>query len=203
MPGRNGSKARAKASFTPSRTIKEIKPLFEYLFDGAKYEYVDLFCCIPFKNIWTTTQYGVIKSFHIYDWTSTINDSGHSIGLELGTDTPMVLPLIGSLEHFLYEHLKKSCLSGDELTEKFNSRPKWIRIVNGMHSNLDIRLLITNRPTFKYVTWFVSVIRGGFSTDKYMQLSRFQNHHHSPKYNIPLTFYDKFNNLRSAYDRLS
>lgn len=72
-----------------------------------------------------------------------------------------------------------------------------------MHSNLAIRWFITNKSTWKSVTWFVSVLKGGFSVDKYRQLARFHNHHHYPKHYILLTFYDELNNLCSEYDRLS
>lgn len=114
----------------------------------------------------------------------------------------MVVPIIGFLEHVVYDHFMESGLSGDELREKVNSRAKLFGIVD-MDSNLAISSLITNEPTWKSVTWFVSVLKGGYSVHKYRQLSRFHNHRHSPKYYIPMTFYDEIRNICSEYDCIS
>lgn len=99
MPRRNGSKASAKVACTPPRRLEEIKNLFDSLYNGTKYKYVDRLCCIPFANMRKTTQYGVTKLISLYESTSTNNGSAHSVGLALGTDTSMVVSLIGSLEH--------------------------------------------------------------------------------------------------------
>lgn len=48
------------------------------------------------------------------------------------------------------------------------------------------------------ILWCVSVFEGGLSQERYWQLARFQNHYHSPKCNIQLTFLGDLSNMRKS-----
>lgn len=72
--------------------------------------------------------------------------------LQLVPTHPWSCHSLGLLNIFVYDHFKNSGLSGDELTDKVNSRQNWFGIMEGMRSNLAIRWLIKNKPIWKSVT---------------------------------------------------
>jgi len=198
MPKKAKSRQDARLPAAPP-----FEPLFKDLFQGATYDYVDPFSCIPFTKIRETTEAGINKLIQLFDSSGSDDVYDQTAGLALGTDAPCVVPLIGSLSSTVYEHLRSSGLSEHDAQAKMNSRDIWYGIVDGLHCNKAICWLINNRPSWKEAQWFVTKLRGGFPVDRYRQLVRFQNTRHSAKYYVSLTLYGELNNLRLEYERLS
>lgn len=94
-------------------------------------------------------------------------------------------------------------MSEDETAAKVESVDKWYGIVDGNYSNKAIRWLISKKSEWKDALWFVTLLQGGFPTESYRQLARFQNQSHSDSYYISLTFCYELLNLRQEYDRMS
>lgn len=128
----------------------------------------------------------------------------HSTGLALETGTPIVVKLDGSLHSYVYEYFKDNDLIRDELEAGGNRRDKFYEIFYGKHSKLAARWLVVNKVSWKIHSWFVTVLPGGHSVDRYRQLARFENHRHLPSYNIRLPFYDELNYLmKTEFESLS
>ena len=144
MPKEN----RRKASSCQTTTVTEVsayQPLFQDLFEGATYETVDAFACVPFTKTRQVSEAGVAKLEQLYVFQGANNHKTESPGFGYGTDTPIVVPLLGSLEMFVYKHFESEGLQGSELRETVTSRPIWYGIVDGLHSNHAFRRMITNK----------------------------------------------------------
>lgn len=206
-------KRKGKATFSAKKgkapvtsTIHEVpqfQPLFRDLFVGATYEYVDPFACIPFTKIRDTSDAGVKKLIDLFDRKAAEATDHDAPGFAFGTDTPCIVPLSGTLSHHVYSYFQDLGCSDCDVQEKVNGRAEWFGIVDGLHSNKAMRWMLTNREDWKNISWFVTKLKGGFPVERYRQLARFQNHRHSPKYYVSLTFYDEVYNLRTEYNRLS
>lgn len=198
------SKGRSASECTTSTTEVEcFKPLFNDLFLEAKYTTVDPHSCIPFVKIRQTSKSGVQRLIYLFDHTRSQPEGFHSTGLALGSGTPIVVSLDGALQCHVYDYFRDEGLEGDELDAAVAKRAVWFGIIDGEHSNLAVRWLVENNESWKNYSWFVTLLSGGHSVDRYRQLSRFQNHRHSPRYNIRLTLFDELNNLKSEYSRLA
>lgn len=203
---RRGTKARNRSvneCTTATEDVADFKPLFADLFSGATYEHVDPHACIPFTKIRQMSPSGVQRLICLFDNTGPQPQGVITTGLAHGSATPILIKLEGSLSSSIYTHFKEEGFYGDDLDAAVNKRDVWYGIIDGYHSNLAVRWLTENKPHWKHYSWFVTVLRGGNSVERYKQLARFQNHRHSPRYNIRMTFYDELSNLRSEFNRLS
>lgn len=187
---------------TKFQDVESFQPLYSDMFDGATYGRVDPFSCIAFTKIRTISNSGVERLVSLFDNQDSRIDDTPAVGLAAGSDTPIVVPLVGSLFNYVISHLISTGMSADQALEKSKQHPVWHGIVDGLQSNTAVRWLIINRLRWKKFKWFVTILKGGFPVDRYRQLARFQNHRHSPKYNVSLTFYDELFNLKSEYERL-
>lgn len=59
--------------------------------------------------------------------------------------------------------------------------------------------MITNKQFWNNRSWFVTKLNMVYLVDLYDQLSRFQNHRHSAKYYVCLTFFEELNNIHDEY----
>lgn len=54
-----------------------------------------------------------------------------SIGLSCGTDTPILVPLIGSLKYLVYDHFRVKGLSEEEIKRKANRFDTLYDVIDG------------------------------------------------------------------------
>lgn len=86
---------------------------------------------------------------------------------------------------------------------------KWLIVfLRGIEPSKDITPIrplskSSNRQVWKNILWFVTVVRPGSTLERYRQWAQFQNHKRSPKYHVPLTFFDEMKNLHQEYNRTS
>lgn len=76
-------------------------------------------------------------------------------------------------------------------------------IVDGLHSNKDLRSILSNKHTSKDMKWFVTKFTEGVPIESSCQLARFQNHREYQKYYVSLALFDEIQNLREKYEQLS
>ena len=114
----------------------------------------------------------------------------------------MVVELSGALEYLIAEHFKQEGLNDSEIEEVISRHDRWYGIIDGGHSNEAVKHLCVNLEEWKNFKWFVTILSGGHSLERYRQLSRAQNSRHSPRFYVELTFFDELNNLRIEYDNL-
>ncbi len=201
-------RVRANRPSAPNGTTADsISPLFSDLIVGSVDQLVELESCIPFTYIRPLCSSGVrrlISSFLGSENTELAEDDTayQSSGFALGSDIPMVVPLTGSLAIYVHEHFKKEGLTGDELRERIKSRPVWHGIVDGLHSHSALVFIKNNHRSWNQFRWYVKILNGGFSIDKYRQLARVQNGRHHPHFYIELTLFDVLYNLRLEHERL-
>lgn len=92
----------ARASTRPitrvpqSEVHGDFKSLFSETFFDAEYKHVSTFHCIPFTRIRPISQSRVSKLIYLYD-RSTEQDGRGNIGHTFGSNTPIVVPLTGTL----------------------------------------------------------------------------------------------------------
>lgn len=120
----------------------------------------------------------------------------------MGTATPIVVPLVGRLQHLVVDHFKKQGLTGTEIEAAISKHDTWYGIIDGAHYNIAVRNLIQTKATWKNFKWFVTVLNGEFLLEMYRKLARAQNERHSDRYYIEMTFYDELSNLREEFESL-
>lgn len=121
----------------------------------------------------------------------------------MGTDTSIVVPLLGSLLCFVRQNFVDKGLSEDNIQTAITQFETWYWIVDGDHAKEAVRWLVTNGQAWKSYKWFVTVLKGGFGVDRYRQLARFNNHHHNKNFYIEIELFDELKNLREEHGRLS
>lgn len=180
----------------------QFKALFHELFTGALYEHINPFACIPIVNLRNLSESGIRRLTALFRAGYEQADGFCSVGLMHGTDTPIVVELKGPLFNLLVHHFKAKDLNDDELQHEISKHPQWYGIIDGSHSNEAVRRLSKTEPSWKNVTWFVTVLKGVHSEEKYRQLSRAQNSRHSERYYVEITLSDVLKNLRLEHDQL-
>lgn len=184
---------------TLTAQVQQFKPLFEDLLSGATYLSINPYQCIPFTKIREISKSGVERLVNLYTNTSASDTFSPCLGL--GSDTPIVVPLVGSLQHYVREYFDTKY--GSEQSIEYISRfDIWFGIIDGHHSNEAVCHLKSTDPSWSNFMWFVTILKGGYSVDRYKQLARFQNHRHNEKFYVSMTFYDELINLRNEYERL-
>lgn len=176
------SKTKGTVDCTTSDSgFEDFKPLFNKLFLGEQYQNVDPYSCISFANIRGTSDSGVKLLIFLLEKTSAEPDVVHSTKRPLGSGTPLVNKLVGSLHSHLYEYFKDKAFDGKELEISVNMRELWYGIIDVEHSNVLVRWMVENKISWKNLSWFVTVLEGWHSVHSYRQLDRFQNRHHCPR----------------------
>lgn len=61
--------------------------------------------------------------------------------------------------------------------------------------------MVSNRAEWYDMKWFVATLQGGFSVERYHQLTRFQNHRHSTKFYFSMTLFYGINNFSVEYEQ--
>lgn len=96
-----------RAQITTLTDVQTFQPLFNDLFIGENYEYVDAFSCIPFIKTRDVTDHAVSELIKLYKSSaSTRIHETDTPGLSLETDIHVVVPLVGSFRSFIYSHFK-------------------------------------------------------------------------------------------------
>jgi len=198
---------KAKSSNRLNKNMEEVnvelfKPLYEDLFEGATYARINPFACIRLVKIRPICAGGVFRLMCLFRQKYEHVDDIPSLGLTFGTDTPIVVELKGNLRHHLYDHFREQGLSDEEIEVEVSKHDKWYGIIDGGHSNAAVIKLCTSFPEWRGFKWFVTLLAGGYSVDRYRQLARAQNGRHSPRFFIELTLFDQLNNLKIEYDNI-
>ncbi len=186
----------------PNETVSDFKPLFQELFDGARYDRINPFSCIRLTKIRPVTSGGVkrLKSLFLED--NTTSDDVCGTGLTFGTNSPIVVELSGAFQQHLVERFKEQQLNEDQILEAINRFDKWYGIIDGAHANEAVKQLSSTSPSWKGFEWFVTVLAGGHPLERYRQLARAQNSRHSLRHYVEFTLYDELYNLRLEYENL-
>lgn len=187
---------------TQKTPVEHIKPLFDDMFVHAVYERINPFSCIPFANIRSISQSGLTRLISLLDTDQQHCDDCPQTGIAIGSDTPIVVPLNGSLRHLVYRYFREQGLSEDRVNEEVSKHTRWFGIIDGNHRNQAVRWLVLNKAPWSGFNWMVTILKSGFTMERYRQLARFQNHRQSPRYYIQVTIFDELSNLRSEYNRL-
>jgi len=90
-------------------------------------------------------------------------------------------------------------LEKEQVEQRVNERDKWYGIVDGQHSHAAIINLRNKYERWCGFLWFVCLLRGGHSIDRYRQLAQFQNARHDSRFFIETTFFDVIKNLKAEY----
>ena len=95
----------------------------------AEYAKVDPRSCIPFSQYRQISTSGVYRLMMVFDGNildhATIDDESAdtaSCGLSLGTDTSMIVPLVGSLKVHVHNHVKEHGCTAVEVNVKVKYR---------------------------------------------------------------------------------
>lgn len=88
-----------KATQTTTLTdVPKFQLLFYNFFVVVIYEYVDAFSCIPFTETREVSEHEVCKPIQLYESPAATQIHGTGTpGFSLRTDTPAVVPLVGTL----------------------------------------------------------------------------------------------------------
>ena len=87
--------SKRKCTQTQTTTVTEVsayQPLFQDLFEGATYETVDAFACVPFTKTRQVSEAGVAKLEQLYVFQGANNHKTESPGFGYGTYTLIVIP---------------------------------------------------------------------------------------------------------------
>lgn len=175
--------------------------MFNDLLDGVKYGNVNPgninpFQCIPLTINITTSKYRVKRLIHLYNSDTATSDC--TTALAIGSDTPNMFALTGSLFHHVTTYFCKN----KYLRKALSQFPVWYGIIDGDDRNKAVLHLLSNNPAWASYKWFVTILRGGHSMDRYVQLARFSNHRPISSLDTKMTFYNEVINLRHEYERL-
>jgi len=150
--GKSGSKNnRSKTGNTSSTgpgidvNISTFKPLFDDLFDGSVNSRIDPFACIPFATVRKPSESGVERLISLFDDEYDHHDETATVGLALGSDIPLVVPLTGDMLHYVYQYFRDQGKSEDEVEILVGRCSTWYGIVDGLHRNLAVKWLKTNK----------------------------------------------------------
>lgn len=179
--------------------VDHFKLLFQGLFTEATYAHINRYQYIPLTQICPIFESVVRMLIRLYEYSSNIG--GCSPGITLGFDTPIVVPLTDFLRHHACDYLQQT-VKADEVEEMVARFTFWYWIVNDSHGNKTVRYLKSTNSSWSSYMWFVTVFNGGNTVDRYIQLSRFQNHRHRDTYYVQMTFFDELCNLRRDYNRI-
>ncbi len=181
---------------------EKVKTHFKDVMDGCYYDWIDPNGCIPFTRTRPVITSGVRRLMSLFD-ASFDGDSISGGGISCGTDTPIVVKLTGTLRTYVCEYFRDKGFSESEVKRRLSARKEWFGIVDGEHSHSAIKRLIDAKPKWAGYKWFVTVVKSGFTIERYRQLARMQNERHDNQYFIDYTFFDVISNMRTEYEVLS
>jgi len=101
-----GTSKRTHQESIDDTSVELFKPLFEDLFEGARYERINPFACIRIVKLRPITIGGVKRLRALFSKRYKTADNKNpdgicSLRLAFGTDTPLVVELTGDLHHLL------------------------------------------------------------------------------------------------------
>ncbi len=198
MVRRNPSKPPIR---DPAESNKMVRTHFKEIMCDSRYAWIDPNCCVPFAMTRPIVMSGVRRLMALFD----AHFDGNSItegGISCGTDTPILVELTGTLKTYVYNHFQMKGLSEANVKERVQSRDVWYGIIDGEHSHSAIMQLMESHTRWQGYEWFVTIVNGGHSVEKYRQLARMQNERHDNKFYIEYTFFDIISNMRTEYERL-
>ncbi len=202
MGKRNRVMARKPSS---TNAPESVNVLFSDLIVGSTDQHVDLESCIPYTEIRPLSSSGVRRLICLFLGTEQPHDDDEkygSTGFCLGTDLPMVVELQGSMISIVSDFFKKEGLTDSQIETRVKSRSKWFGIVDGLHSHAALSYIKEKYQSWERFKWYVKVLNGGFTLQKYCQLARVQNGRHNPSFYVELTLFDVLYNLRLEHERL-
>ncbi len=195
-------KNRKRQRLDSNEEEASVETHFKDLMEGCFYDWIDPHDCIPFTMTRPISNSGVLRLMTLFDGAFD-GENINGGGICSGSDTPIVVKLDGTLLLHVCEHFRKKGLSEAQVKEQLGSRLNWYGIVDGEHSHNAIVRLIESKSRWNGYKWFVTVIKGGHSIEKYRQLARAQNERQSNRFHIELTFFDMLNNMKTEYEKLS
>lgn len=183
--------------------VYNYKLLFKNLFESAKYNNVDPSSVIAFTGIRFISQTVVKSLLSLYDKSSFQPDGIENTNFAHGSETPIVVPLHGSIQYIFHTCSEITDILNQSLSQSWYCSPSGRE---SSMSNIPIKPIVGLSRTERRggdFKWFVTVLEAWLSQELYCQLARFLNTLHSPRFNIQLKFFDELNNMRKKYDRLS
>ncbi len=189
----------AAPSTSHNKVTKKVKTAYLHILEGSRNKTIDPLSCIPLTKIRILSRCGVLKLKRLMGGEKDDDQPG----IFASTDTPIVVPLMGSMAHFIHEHFESVGFSTDEIVDKLKERETWYGIIDGMHRHKAITELMEERANeWSDFKWYVTILEGGHSLHEYRQLARLQNMKHSDEYYIKPTLYDIFKGLKEEETKL-
>ena len=187
------------AATSQSSVTKKVKTAYLHILEGSRNKTIDPLSCIPLTKIRTLSRCGILKLKRLMGGEKDDDQPG----IFASTDTPVVVPLMGSMAHFIHEHFESIGFTVDEIADKLKERETWYGVIDGMHRHKAITELMEERPNeWSDFKWYVTILEGGHSLHEYKQLARLQNMKHSDEYYIKPTLYDIFKGLKEEEIKL-
>ena len=118
--------------------FKKIRTAYLDLMNDSRNCTIDPLSCIPLTKIRLLTKRGVKRLKRLMGG----DKSGDKPGIFASSDTPVVIPLTGSMYHHVQEHFESLGLSSTEVEVKIKERELWYGIVDGMHRHRAIMELM-------------------------------------------------------------
>lgn len=135
------------------------------MFVGSTYCYADPFVCVPFAKIRSTSDSVVNNLIDLFDRKSAEETDNQARGFVFITDTPCIVPVSGTLSHYVYYYLKDLGLVYRHIEQNINGRNEWCGIVDELHSNKAFGWMLTSRECWKDISWLITGPRGGFPVE--------------------------------------
>ena len=147
---------------------------FDDVMCNAVYKKVDLHDCVPFTRVRRKSTSGVSRLMQIFDAqchkelpdVGTIAADNAGCGISLGSGTPIVVELRGTMLKYVFDYFRSRGFPDPEVKQKVESRNVWYGIVDGEHSHDAIVKLISLFERWKGYKWFVTVVEGGKSFER-------------------------------------
>lgn len=181
--------------------VKMAKALFQDVMDGSIHTAINPLSCIPLTKVRGISSSGVMRLKSAFRGGGGRADMNYVAG----SDSPIVVPLQGVLQHHILEHFTGFCkMSENDAKEKMKSRSTWFGVVDGMHRLAAIKELIHEQAEiWEQFLWPVTLLKGDCSIQVLRQLARQQNSKHNDAFYIEDTFFDVLKGLRDEADHLS
>lgn len=198
--GDGGKKERSK----DGAEMISISPQFEDVMEGSVYFKVDPTCCFPLAKIRTLSQSGVARLMAHFRGSTTAGVSFGLGGIVLGTDTPIVVEINGTLRSHLKDYFRGEGFSDSDANARIRSRETWYGIIDGRHCHAAVLRLMEESPeSWEGFKWSVTLLKGGKCINAYRQLARMQNARHEENFHVETTIFDKLHGLKEEANRLT
>lgn len=138
-----------------------------------------------------TTNYVVSILISVFEKCSKFWEHEQITGYAIGTGTPLVVALIGSIQNYVHAHFISGGLSEDDNARKVQEQSVWYGAVDDNHSNKAFCHPITENCEWENESCFVTDLKWGSQVERYCQRSHFQNNKQSANYYVSLTMFEK------------